>query len=464
MPATSTVPAVFAVLVSVWDALAHVGGLSDTVVGGSVPSWLTVLTGGVLVGASFLFNSLLTDHEGIRAVNGWRAVLPSPAAVQRAVATALSALGVLGLALVLAASFLGPSEPTRNFAILAVWVGWWAGYAMSTYAIGNSWPAVNPWRTLATLLPTDGARDLPADWGAWPSVVGLLALVWIEVVSPLAANAPALGALVAAYTALTFLGAHQFGVETWFGRVDPVSRVFRLYGRVAPVQRGDDGIHFRLPGTALTERGAGDERGAVAFVVALLWVTTFDGLVATPAWNALATPLLAPLGPDTLAGRAAVSLFYLAALLVGFAAFLGIYRWAAERSRDTVDSFLAPDAIERWFAPALLPIAAGYHVAHFLGYFLTLSPALLGVLAHPLGGAGVAQVAVLPSWFGTLQLAFVVGGHLLAVWVAHALAMELFPGVLRPIRSQYPFVVVMMAYTMTSAWVVGQPSVTPAFL
>ncbi|MXR22383.1 hypothetical protein GRX66_18000, partial [Halobacterium sp. PCN9] len=168
--------------------------------------------------------------------------------------------------------------------------------------------------------------------------------------------------------------------------------------------------------------------------------------------------------PDTVVGRVAVSAFYLVALLVGFGVFLGIYRVAAERSRKRVQSFLAPSVIERWFAPALLPIAAGYHVAHFLGYFLTLSPALAAVLAHPLGGVGAVQVAVLPSWFGTLQLAFVVGGHLLAVWIAHALAMDVFPGVLRPIRSQYPFVVVMMVYTMTSAWVVGQPTVTPAFL
>jgi hypothetical protein len=462
--ASSTVAGVVGAYLVLWDALAHVGGLSDAVTATGVPSWLTVLTGGVLVGASFLFNSLLTDHEAIRAVNAWRAHLPAPATVYRAGAAALSAVGVAVLALVLVASVLGPAEPTRNFAILVVWVGWWAGYAMSTYVVGNSWPVANPWRTLARVFPTSGHRTVPESYGAWPSVVGLVVLVWVEVVSPLAADTTALGALVVAYTALTLAGAHQFGPRTWFERVDPVSRVFRLYGRVAPVQRDDDGIHVRLPGTALTERDDSAERGATAFVVALLWVTTFDGLVATPAWNSLATAALAPVAPETAVGRLAVSAFYLVALLVGFGVFLGIYRVAAERSRKRVQSFLAPSVIERWFAPALLPIAAGYHVAHFLGYFLTLSPALAGVLAHPLGGVGAVQVAVLPSWFGTLQLAFVVGGHLLAVWIAHALAMDVFPGILRPIRSQYPFVVVMMVYTMTSAWVIGQPTVTPAFL
>ncbi|MXR20472.1 hypothetical protein [Halobacterium bonnevillei] len=187
--ASASVAAVVGAFLVVWEALAHVGGLSDAVTATGVPSWLTVLTGGVLVGASFLFNSLLTDHEAIRAVNAWRAHLPAPATVYRAGATALSAVGVAVLALVLAASVLGPAEPTRNFAILVVWVGWWAGYAMSTYVVGNSWSAVNPWRTLARLLPTSGHRDVPESYGAWPSVVGLVVLVWVEVVSPLAADA-----------------------------------------------------------------------------------------------------------------------------------------------------------------------------------------------------------------------------------------------------------------------------------
>jgi hypothetical protein len=443
MSVTAGLPPVFA----------HVTGLSDAVAGTGVPSWLTVATGGVLVGASFLFNSLLTDHEAIRAINGWWTRVPAIGRVGRLGAWLLSVVGVAALALVLVAAFLGVADSTANVAVLVVWVGWWAGYAMTTYLVGNSWPAVNPWRTLVGWLPTTGSRPLPQRYGAWPSVAGLLVLVWVEVVSPLAATPPALGAVVLAYTALTLAGARRYGTGTWFGRVDPVSRVFRLYGRLAPIQRADDGLRLRLPGASLTDPAPSREPGSTAFVVALLWVTTFDGLVATSTWNALARAVLAPVAPAGVA-----------ALLVGFGVFFAGYRLAAERSRRTVESFLAPGAIARWFAPSLIPIAAGYHLAHFLGYFLTLSPALVGALAHPIAGPPVVRVAVLPAWFGTLQLALVVLGHLLAVWIAHALAMDLFPGVLRPIRSQYPFVVVMVAYTMSSAWVVGQPTVPPAYL
>jgi hypothetical protein len=462
----------------------HVGALSDAVTVGTVPSWLTVATGGVLVGGSFLFTSLLTDHEGIRAINAWGALVPTTATLRRVVVAATRVAGVVGLALVLRSAAVGSTDPTTNLAILVVWIGWWAGFAMSTYLVGNAWPVLNPWRTIAGVLPGAGTHELPADYGAWPSVAGLLALVYVEVVSPLAAQPRALGVVVAAYTVLSVAGAYRYGPEAWFGRVDPVSRVFAVYGRLAPLQRDAEGVRLRLPGSGLVAGAAadasagvlggrgdaddstravadgGDRVGATAggttFVVALLWSTTFDGLVTTPAWNDFA-PVVVEAGVPAL-------VVYLLALVAGFLAFRGCYRVAAERSRAGVDSRLSPAAIEAWFAPALVPIAAGYHVAHFLGYFLSLSPALANVLAHPLGGATAARVAVVPGWFGTLELAFVVVGHLLAVWVAHALALELFPGRLAPVRSQYPFVLVMVAYTMTSAWVIGQPFVNPAYL
>jgi len=436
--------------------LAHVGSLVDAVDTATVPSWLTVLTGGALVGGSFLFTSLLTDHEGVRAVNAWRAVVPDVPSVREAVVAATRAVGVLGLAAVLAATMAGPTEPTRNLGVLVVWVAWWAGFAMSTYLVGNAWPLVNPWRTVAARIPGGGDGELPASWGAWPAVVGLLGLVYVEVVSPLASEPRLLAVVVLAYTAATVAGAWRYGVDAWFDRADPVSRVFRVYGRAAPLQRDGDGVHLRLPGTALADAAEADRApGATAFVVALLWATTFDGLVTTPAWNDLATVVVEAGVPAPV--------WYLLALLAGFTVFRGLYRVAAVRCRERADTFLAPAAIERWFVPALVPIAAGYHVAHFLGYFISLSPALAAVLTDPLG-AGAVAVAVLPAWFGTLQLAFVVLGHLLAVWVAHALALEVFPGLLRPIRSQYPFVVVMVGYTMTSAWVIGQPFVQPAYL
>jgi hypothetical protein len=324
---------------------------------------------------------------------------------------------------------------------------------MSVYLVGNSWSALNPWRTLARRLPALDRR-YPERLGSWPAVIGLLGLVWLEVVSPVAESPRLLAAVVLGYTAVTLAGAAVYG-ETWFRRVDPLCGVFRWYGALAPVQRTDEGLRLRLPGSVLTERRAAgaDE---VAFVVALVWVTSFDGLVSTPAWRTLAGPLVEAGVPGPAV--------YLLALVGGFAGFLGAYRGAARLVRSSANTYVAPGAIAERFAPSLVPIAAGYHLAHFLGYLLTLSPALLAALAGPLAGAGPPRVAVLPDWFGAVGLALVVLAHLVAVWVAHAVAFETFTGRLQPLRSQYPFVAVMVAYTVTSAWLLTQPYRPPPFL
>jgi hypothetical protein len=89
---------------------------------------------------------------------------------------------------------------------------------------------------------------------------------------------------------------------------------------------------------------------------------------------------------------------------------------------------------------------------------------LVRVVQQPFATPVWIQPIELPGWFATLQVLFVLVGHLLAVWVAHALAFELFPGKLKPIRSQYTFVVVMIAYTMTSVWIVTQPFGPPPYV
>ncbi|MFT4881252.1 MAG: hypothetical protein ACI9HI_001255, partial [Salinirussus sp.] len=57
-------------------------------------------------------------------------------------------------------------------------------------------------------------------------------------------------------------------------------------------------------------------------------------------------------------------------------------------------------------------------------------------------------------------MAAILLGHVLAIWVAHATAYDLFPGRLQAVRSQYPFIAVMVFYTMTSLWLLAQPEVT----
>jgi hypothetical protein len=434
---------------------AHVGGLSGTTTSASVPTWLTILTGGVIVGASFMFTSLMTDHTAIRAINEWRIVVPTPNAVRTAIRYAVQGTSIGVLLVILVTGFTGPQTPTSNFAILVVWAGWWAGYTMTVYLFGNTWPLFNPWRAIAELLPSSRHRTYPEWLGAWPSVAALLALVWLEVINPVAQDSQLLALLIIGYSVFTLGGAWLYGTETWFGNVDPISRVFRCYGLLAPFQRTESGFEFKLPSAALAERQVSERVDETAFIIALLWVTTYDGFVSTPLWTDVARPIVGVGIPPLL--------LYSLTIIAGFG-FFYIYRFAAHQVRQTGRTYVTPEFIEGWFAPSLLPIAAGYHIAHFLGYFLTLTPALLTVLSQPFSPPVNVQVLVLPGWFPILQLLFVLLGHLVAVWVAHALAFELFPGKLKPIRSQYPFIIVMIFYTMTSMWVVTQPFTPPPYV
>jgi hypothetical protein len=429
---------------------AHAGSIVAATTTPAVPIWFVVLTAGVVVGSSFLFTSLMADHETLELVNGLGLRGRLPSTLSGGLALVFRAVALLVVVGVIVVGALGPADPQRNAATLLVWVGWWGGFTMVTYLVGNAWPLVNPVRLLAAPIGDEGRLADSRAWGAWPAVVGLLLIVWLEVATAVSANPRLLAGLVVLYGVATVLGSALVGRRRFFETVDPIAAVFRVYGRLAPVQRTDDGLALRLPGAALTDEDA-TTAGVPAFVVALLWATTFDGMVSTPAFQTVAAPLIGAGVPAPV--------LYLVVLLAGFGLFYGVYRRACRSSRESADTYVTGRAIERWFAPSLIPIAAGYHLAHFLGYVVSLSVALVQALGSPLATtARSVTVVVLPDWFGLLQLTFVLVGHLLAIWVAHSIAFRLFPGVRQAIRSQYPMILVMIGYTMISAWVVVSPS------
>jgi len=434
-------------------AAAHSGGLGGATRDPlAIPTWLFLLTGGGVVGVSFLLASFVTDRRLVDALHDWHRPLPTPGRLVRTTAR-LAALAVL--AATLAVGYLGPSTGVRNLAVLVVWVAWWGGYVASTYLLGNTWATLNPFRTLASALPSLD-RPYPDRLGAWPSVAGLLLLVWVEVMTPLADDPRLLATVLVVYTVITLAGTVTVGAEAWFGNADPLSRAFRLYGQLAPLHVADGRLRLRLPGAALPDTVL-DGRDDVAFVVTLLFVTTYDGFVATGPWASGARAVVDAGVPAPL--------LYLGAYLVGAVLFYLAYRASARLGRRQADTYLTTAYLARRFAPALLPIAAGYHLAHNLGSVLVLGPTLAAVAMAPLSPpASPPQLAGLPAWVGGVELACVLLGHLVAVWVAHATAYDVFPSRLQAVRSQYGVTAVMVGYTMLSLWIVTEPYVAPPFI
>ncbi|UPM42551.1 hypothetical protein [Halocatena salina] len=432
----------------VGSAVAATGSMDLSSEPVSVPWWLVLSTGGGVIGASFLITSFVTDRETIRSVTALQWFVPRWL-VPRFLSSAIRLASVVVLVIVVGCA-IRTSSVISEFAILFVWSGWWAGYTMSVYLVGNTWPTLNPWRTIASVV-TDWVsidRSLPQRLGVWPSVGGLLGSVWLTMVTPVTTSPRLLAAVIIVYSLLTIAGGVVYGVA-WFRWVDPIARLFRAYGRVAPFQRVSSGIELTIPGSELTEGERG--RGEPTFIIAVLWVTTYDGLVSTPLWRELVQAAIAVGIPPAMV--------YALGMGGGFGAFLFVYRAGVRSARRTGRTYVTVQVIEQRFARSLLPIAVSYHFAHYLGSVLGLLAVLAGVLSQPFGG--LITLLPRPSWFGPLQLLSILCGHLLAVWVAHTTAFDLFTGRFQSIRSQYPFILMMIAYTMIGMWIVLQPSVRP---
>jgi hypothetical protein len=116
----------------------------------------------------------------------------------------------------------------------------------------------------------------------------------------------------------------------------------------------------------------------------------------------------------------------------------------------------------------LLPVSVGYLIAHYLTYLLfdgqriiaaINDPLLRGDNLLPLDLAFYEPIPFLPSaiiW--SMQLAAVVGGHILGAWAGHAVLTE--DGERQP-AYQIPLAALMVALTSLTLWSLGQAVLAP---
>ncbi|MXV63336.1 hypothetical protein GS429_14930 [Natronorubrum sp. JWXQ-INN-674] len=455
----------------------------------TVPTWLTLLTGGAAVGASAMLAALVTDRRFVDALHEWDRPFPSVSTRSSrvlAIGSVLgSVLGLTALAAVIIVGLEGPAMPTANLAVILAFVGVRALLPMITFLVVDPWPTIDPFRFIARGVTgildrvrgrerrntaqtgTEGAKsnaasknaailEYPARLSSWPAVLGLGALVWLELVLPVTTDPGVLARVAVGYACVTVVGAVLFSPAAWFRHADPLAVLFRLYGAVAPVQRQDSQFRLVVPGARLRDESVVADSSEVAFAVLLVWELTYNGFVVTTPGRRTVETLVAT-------GLSA-HVTYLALLLGGFGLALGLYWLAAHASRRTAPTYRSERALARRFAPPLLAIAAGYHLAHYVAFVASLAPASLAALSSPLAPPVNPTTLLVPGWMGTVEIGALLAGHVLAIWAAHAIAFDCFPGRLQAIRSQYPFVVVMVCYTTVSLWLLTLPTTEPVYV
>ncbi len=467
-----------------------------------IPLWLYLYGAAAAVVLSFLPLALFSRKErdapyryprfDLFRVRLLRTVLTS-----RLLTGGLRLLSVALFLVVVIAGLVG-LQSGFNFAPTFVWITWWVGFSFFTAFVGNLWPLVNPWRVVFEwaegLVRRLGYRDglqldepYPDALGIWPAVGFYLTFVWIENVFSGSYVPRNIALFALAYALITLYGMAFFGKETWLRRGDAFSVFFGLLGRFAPTE-----VRVKNPEVCVGCEGCGDDAGGgcvncyecfaraapeerelnlrppaiglglpekvtpggAAFVIVVLSGVTFDGLLETPLWLEIVrlSPVTQTLGTILLP-------------LLFFGIYLGFVELSRILGRGGGIGFRRFAAA---YAFSLVPIAIAYQVAHYYTFLLIQGQMIVSLLSDPLGwGWNLFGTADFEPRYGIVgagfvwysQVALIVAGHVIAVYLAHSISLRLLRDPGRALRSQLPMLVLMVLYTMTSLWILAQPIV-----
>lgn len=426
-----------------------------------IPPYLYAVGAGLTVLLSFVLRALAGDREPVstdRVVAGARAA--------RVLRGASKAVALVGLALAVAGAVL-VDDRGLTIATLLFWVGLVVGTTTACFLLGGTWEAADPWATLEGYYriddatgrlgersKEDGQRD-PLDLPWWTGPALLYALFWFELVSGYGFEpAGVLGVLVA-YSVLAFSLRHRLG-PAW-RLVDPFSILFGFASATSPLELHDDAIHYR--GLGGIDRRDPMPRALFASIFVLLASTTLDNVTETVGWSSFVTST----GLDALPGEVVESVAFVAFALLFLAPFLAAVAAGGERGRGGASVSEAARA----YGWSLVPIGVAYVLAHNTPLLITGIPELLRILSDPFGYGwnlfGTRELwsgfAASPQLVWYVEIAVIVGGHVLGVLAAHRTAVRLAGDHKSAVRSQYALTALMSVYTIATLWLLAQPLV-----
>lgn len=203
--------------------------------------------------------------------------------------------------------------------------------------------------------------------------------------------------------------------------------------------------------------------GQIAFIGVLIGTVTFDGLSGSKFWetrDVAAGTRLIDRGVDPFwAGIIVATIGLVVSIVLVIAAYEGA-AWASGRLAGW-ERFKAGSRDAIAFVHSLIPIALAYFVAHYFTLFVFQSQDLIRLASDPFGEGwdlfGTADyridfqiVSANAIW--ALQLAAIIGGHVVGLMLAHDRALELADDSRSALRSQYPMLALMVLLTVAGLW------------
>lgn len=406
-----------------------------------------LLTGAALaLVISFLALGLLWKQPRLRPTDG--RLLPPALALALDSPAVRGAFGALSLALTAwtLLALIGGKDDANNPVPYVVYVWLWVGLALLSMVFGPIWRVLNPIRWLHRGILA--AARVSADFslaryraGYWPAALGLFAFTWLELIAPDNDTLPVLRVAILGFILISVVLALVFGRD-YLDTGDPFDAWSGLFGTLSPLGRRED-RRWVLRTPLHGPNQLASKPGLLATASVMLGGTAYDGFSGETWWYTFVQSSALP-----------ARLWETAALLVICLVVAGSLYAAAALSASLAHVPLRGVATR--FAPSLLPIAAGYLVAHYWSLWvfegvngLARLSDPLGTGANWLGTAGVkpSYALIEPTLVATIQMVSIVTGHLLGVVLAHERAVTLFPR-RAAVVGQIPLLVLMVFYTV----------------
>jgi len=450
-----------------WLPIAHALAAREDL---PIPAWLFAWGASIVLIVSFVALSVAWRKPRFEEAR-WRPFGAglSPVLASWPVQAFCGLVGVLLLGVAVYAGLRGTEAPDRNFALTFLFVTCWLGFPVLSAVLGDVFRPFNPWRAVgraagAGFRAIAGQRPVhlayPRRLGRWPAAIGLLAVVWLEVVYGtsggvaigLDPETAAVAALV--YSGYTLAMMALFGTEEWCEGGEVFSVYFGMFSQLGCFGVEDGRLGRRRPLSAATRWAT--LPGSAAVVIASIATTSFDGASEGPFKGAIESTFdwLADAGFGLAAAlRLADTIF----MLLCFAGVALVYMLGI-RGMRTVRGAPSLAKLRTGFAHTLIPIALAYLVAHYFSLVVFQEQAQFTyLLSDPLGtgstdlfgtaSAGVDYTILSATAIWYVQVGALVVGHVLALTLAHDRALVYWPDYRDASRSQYWMLAVMVAFT-----------------
>ncbi len=429
-----------------------------------LPTRLYTLSGVAAVALTVVVMGLLPAQS---ILSGFRSV-GLPGFKSRSLPTITSLLSLLLLGFVVFVGLYGPRDPFSNSLTLTIWTLWWIGFLTIQALFGDLWRLINPWTGLYRLLigqqHRNGLFSLPQILGLWPGIVAFC-LFAAFMLADIAPDDPArLARLTMAYWVYTFVGMILFGGKTWLARGECFTILLRYFSMVSAFKKTGKSVRAGMPGWQLVHPSKHTVTGGI-FVLIILAVGSFDGLNETFWW-------LAHLGinPLEFPGRSAVVFPTIVGLIGAIIIVTALFATTIALGNSFAGNRVSLGEAFGRFSLSVLPITVGYHIAHYLTTILVNWQYALAAATDPWAtGAdhlGLDTFYVTTGFFSNydtvriiwlIQAGAVVAGHILAICVSHAIAIDLYKDTRKAAFSQIPPALFMVAYTLFGLWLLAAP-------